>query len=292
VPPFGSVVASLLLLSTAAALEKPALGAQLDKLGCIDASDQGQRLQSSGKLLAARERFVACSSLACPGPVRQACAGWLNDVERAIPSLVLAAKETVRTCDGTPAAARDLADVDVSLDDRPFAHGLSGLAVDVDPGRHVLRFQAPGRPPHDEPLLVHEGEKSRAVVVTLEGQAPACSRDLSSLREADTRSAAASFPSAGPPVAAIAATATSAAAFGIMTYFGVRANSYYHDHQGCAPHCGSDAKSTLEVLEDVTDVSLGVGVAAAALAAWLWLAPRGAPPVVPTSRGPLLSISF
>jgi hypothetical protein len=273
-------------LAVPPALDKAAIVHNLDKVACVDASYEGQKDRASGRLRAAHERFVACSSAACPDAVRQACADWLNEVDRATPTVVLAAEEASRSCDGRPDALRDLVTVDVSLDGRPLVHGLDGRAVEIDPGPHVLRFQAPGREPRDESVVLREGQKSRPITATLAGPPPVCASP--ERPEAPVRPP----PSGGPPAGAIVATAVSAVGFGVMAYFGLSANAYYQDHQGCAPHCGADAKATLERLEDAADVSLAVGVVSAALAAWLWLAPRHPAPVAGIGRVGVLSVSF
>jgi hypothetical protein len=256
------------------------MASALDKVACVDASSRGQQDRSSGRLLAAHERFVTCSSTSCPEPVRQACAEWLNEVERATPSVVLAAQEASRTCDGKPGSPRDLLEADVLLDGHPLLHGLDGRSVDLDPGRHVLRFVVPGRTPHDETVVIREGQKARPITVIVAAPPPQCASPHAPPAAPTVASGA-----AGPPAGAIVASAVSVAGLGALAYFGFTANSYYQDHQYCAPHCGADAKATLERLDIAADVGLGVGVVAAAVAVWLWFAPRHAPPPLSGLRG-------
>jgi hypothetical protein len=83
----------------------------------------------------AREKFAVCAAAECPPVVQGDCAGWLASVEKALPSVVLMAKD-----DG----GASLIDVKVTMDGQPFLKRLDGRAVSVDPGPHTFRFEGPG----------------------------------------------------------------------------------------------------------------------------------------------------
>jgi hypothetical protein len=99
----------LLVVPALSALVTTAAGAD-DKVACADAALKGQTLGRSHKLVAAREQLRVCAQSMCPTLVRTDCASWLADVEKALPTVVVTAKDE---------AGRDLYDVKVSANGRP-----------------------------------------------------------------------------------------------------------------------------------------------------------------------------
>src|SRR5271167_2677163 len=94
-------------LITAALLTLPAATARADdKAACLDAASKGQSLRDHGKLVEARELFRRCAAQGCPQMVVQDCGGWLGDVEKSLPTVVVTAKD---------GSGNDLVDVKVSL---------------------------------------------------------------------------------------------------------------------------------------------------------------------------------
>jgi hypothetical protein len=263
----------------------------LDKAACVAASDEGQRLRASSHLLAAREKLIACSDATCPSVVRAACADWLHEVENATPTIVLAVRSRTPTCDAA-AAETDRVDVTVSLDGAPFVARLDGGATPIDPGEHVLRFEAQGVEPREERIVVREGEKSRSVRVVLAGRAPECPR-ASTPPQPNTISRAMEPQRPGPPTGAYVATGVAAVSFAVFGVFAVLGDSLYHDrlHQ-CGPGCSSDQTAPVNTEFIVADVGLGVGIAAAALATWLFLKPRAPIDVSSAGRGAMLRVAF
>src|SRR5262249_44195087 len=89
------------------------------------------------------------------------CARLLQAVDAALPTIVLQA-----TVDG-----QDVHDVEVTLDGERLERGLDGLAVEVDPGPHVVRFMrsagvatdSKGGNALDMRFVAREGEKTRPV---------------------------------------------------------------------------------------------------------------------------------
>lgn len=146
-------------LATVAALLAVAPGARADDVeACAQASEKGQLLRLQGKLDGARKEFLACMADACPALVKKDCAQFLEGLEAAQPTIVLAAREP---------GGGDLVEVEVALDGASFAAKLDGKAVRVDPGPHELVFRAPGRVEVRLKVLVKEGEKSRVVEATM-----------------------------------------------------------------------------------------------------------------------------
>jgi hypothetical protein len=254
----------------------------LDAPACVQAAEEAQKLRKSGALLAAQDQLVACSDLDCPSVVRVACADWLGEVRKAIPSVVFAAKEALPRCGGgDPAATRDVTDVDVSMDGRLLTHRLDGRAVSLDPGSHVFRFALAddSATPREETIQLREGEKLRAVSVVLDR------RNAAPCPAPTPRSA---------PVGAYMASAISGLSLGGFTYFAISSHVKYRNLlKECAPTCDSQTSQPFLVEQDLADVFLGVGVVAAAVATWLFLStPQSNVQVRPASRGAALRVSF
>ncbi len=143
------VLAAVLVAAKAGAAEPT-------KAQCIAANEGAQDLRGAGKLLEARAQLALCVAESCPGAVRQDCAQRLADVDKALPSLVLVAKD---------AAGNDLGGVRATIDGKPLADALNGSAVPVDPGEHHLVLESIGLPSVAKTLILHEGEKGRREVV-------------------------------------------------------------------------------------------------------------------------------
>ncbi|MCA9622604.1 MAG: hypothetical protein KC731_26470 [Myxococcales bacterium] len=121
---------------------------------CVAAFDGAQEARGEGALKASREALRICADLTCPSPIRAKCVPWLEEVELALPTVVLAALSS----DG-----RDLTDVTVSLNGEVLAASLDGRAIPLDPGLSRLRFERLGAEPVELELLVKAGEKNRLV---------------------------------------------------------------------------------------------------------------------------------
>jgi hypothetical protein len=150
-------LASAWLVVGAALLASEASATEPTKGQCIAANEGAQDLRASGKLLEARAQLAVCVAETCPGAVRQDCAARLADVDKALPTLVVVAKDS---------AGNDLGDVRATLDGKPLADVLNGTAIPLDPGEHHLTLEAPGLPRTEKTLVLHEGEKARREVVT------------------------------------------------------------------------------------------------------------------------------
>src|SRR5579859_5937510 len=97
--------------------------AKEEKKACIAASEKAQQLRADGKLLASREQLLVCARDVCPGVIRKDCAKWLGELEDALPSIVLGAKD---------GKGRDLEDVRVDIDGVQATSALDGKAIPID----------------------------------------------------------------------------------------------------------------------------------------------------------------
>jgi hypothetical protein len=154
---FGLVVPTLLLstLSTPASAD--------DKAACVEASSKGQRFRDAHKLVEAREQLRVCAAARCPTVIQSDCAAWLADVEKALPSIVLAAKSR---------AGVDLVDIAVSVDGQPLVSRLDGQAMAMNAGPHTFHFEATDGTRVDRQVLLKEGEKNLEVAVVLGAEPP------------------------------------------------------------------------------------------------------------------------
>ncbi len=154
--------AKLLLACLAALAWAKTVSAQ-DKAACLDAADKGQTLRNAHKLFEARDKFRVCAAAGCPAVVQGDCAAWLDAVEKALPSVVLAAKS------GTGA---DLFNVSVTMDGQPLSAKLDGQAISIDPGPHSFSFTGSDGTKADQQVLVREGVQSQPVTVVLGQPSP------------------------------------------------------------------------------------------------------------------------
>jgi hypothetical protein len=228
-------VASLTLASPARA--EPAN----PKNACLVSYEAAQRLRLQKKLEAAHAELLVCSRNECPAVLRRDCAGWLGEVEAALPSFVVAAK----------ADGRDVADVRVLVDGEAVAASLDGTAIAVDPGRHELRFEREGSDPISQTLLIREGEKNRSVTVDFGSAAPPPRGERNMV-----------------PVYGLAALG--AIGLGSFTYFGLRSHAKKADLESCKGHCPVDDVDAVKRDQLVADVSLGLGLVALGAAAYLY----------------------
>jgi len=134
-----------------------------DKAACLEAASNGQTLRDAHKLVAARDQFRACAAAACPGVVQSDCARWLDAVERALPTVVVGARDR---------SGHDLVDVTVSVDGHPFVSRIDGHAVPIDPGPHSFHFEAADGSAADDRRVIPEGEESQSVIAVLGMAAP------------------------------------------------------------------------------------------------------------------------
>jgi hypothetical protein len=132
-------------------------------VACVQAAEDAQSQRSSHQLRAARLKFLLCAQQSCPLVVRNDCTGWLSDVDQLMPSIVVQARDTKGV---------ELTDVRVLVDGEVLADRLDGLAIPVDPGVHLFQFERSGVPPLQQQILIREGEKGRAMPITLAAPPP------------------------------------------------------------------------------------------------------------------------
>jgi hypothetical protein len=160
---------AVLIMAPSARAESPT------KSECVAANETAQDLRTTGKLRAARQKLAICTADSCPGPIREDCAQRLQEVDAALPSLMIEAVDV---------NGHDLTTVRVVMDGAPLVTQLGGTAIAVDPGEHRFEFDAEGFNRKSDTILVREGQRNRSFRVVLEAtpQQPVPATDGSMMR--------------------------------------------------------------------------------------------------------------
>ncbi len=228
---------------------------------CAAAFEKAQYLRKDDKLAGAKQQALVCAREECPGFVRDECTRILSGIESAQPTIVIAARD---------ASGADLADVRVEVDGKPLVDRLNGQALAVDPGEHTLRYTHGSLPPVEQHLVIRVAEKNRLVDVRFAA---------GTAKPTATPAAPSSTPAGrarGPLWPAILASGVSVAAVAAAVGTGIDAKSTADALRStCAPRCVHGDVSAVNTELIVSDVLLGVGVVAAAVATWLFIARPG-----------------
>jgi hypothetical protein len=239
---------------------------------CLAANENAGKLQTDKKLRQAREQAAICAAETCPTELHTACRQHVADLNHAIPTIVLQARD---------ASGAYLTEVNVTMDGQPLVTRLEGTAISVDPGQHTFRFETDGHVPLDRTLLLNEGQKDRIESIVFSGgPIPAPKPDDGTLTGGDTRSRGSAW--SAQKYIALAAAGVGVIGVALGTAFGFLSLSKKSDAQNACPDAtcptqdGSskwgDAGSTGNV-STIAFVLGGVGLAGAAA---LWFtAPSG-----------------
>lgn len=225
-----------------------------DREQCATAADQAQQLRDEGKYRRAREQLLVCARNACPAPIKRDCLEWLTQVESISPTVVFAAKE------GT----KDLSEVKVSVDGAPVTDRLDGKPVQMDLGKHTVKFEYQGQTKEEE-VVIGAGQKNRSVTVTFGATTsepvgptpppPAPAKEQRSL------------------VPVVILGGIGVVALGSFAFFGLSGKSDVSDleAENCKPHCSQDRVDKARSKLIIADVSLGIGIVSLGVATILIL---------------------
>jgi hypothetical protein len=252
---------ALAAVVSVAVATRTARGAGPEMKQCIAAFDDGQRSRSDKKLRRAQTELLVCTQESCPAVLRADCAGVLRTVQAALPTIVLAAQGP----DG-----QDITDVKVSVGASAVAERLDGRAIEFDPGTYDFRFERPNAPPITVHQVLREGEKNRVV------------RGSFLPKDRSAGAAAAESPPPRPLVGYVVPAGFAVLGIAAFTVAGVSRlgfDSEVEDMRSrCAPECSAEERADLSSRLVTSNVALGVGIGAIALAAasWFFLQPRAA----------------
>jgi hypothetical protein len=216
--------------------------ADIDKQSCVAAYDEGQHAKVRGELLRAREQLAMCARAECPGTISTECVQWLDEVNKAMPSIVI----EVRGKDGA-----DATNVRVLADGKIVTEHLDGRPIEMDPGEHDLLFEADGQDIPEQHVLVVEGQKARHVL------------------------AVAKVPPVAPPVLTrpmpVAGWIAGGVGVAALITFGVFASTGLSDY-GHLPTCKCGAAESWDKTEFlVADIAIGAAVTALVVTAIIFL---------------------
>lgn len=256
--------------------------AQADpKSECIEANTRAQNLRHADKLVEARTQLLVCAREVCPGPVRSDCTRWLAEVDDSLPTVVLGAKDR---------EGNDLVQVRVSVDGKVVSQSIDGRALPIDPGAHRFRFEEKGEPPVTRQVVIRQGQKNRAVDVTIGTAAePAPALAVSQPARRGPTPTPASSPAHDQPraespspgstqrILALVAGGAGVVGAGVGTVFALESQSKWNDAKtACGTGCGPGSRAY--ALNDqsrragtVAVVSFVAGGVLLATGAVLWL---------------------
>ncbi|MGA2448093.1 MAG: hypothetical protein ABTD50_05410 [Polyangiaceae bacterium] len=144
-------------LAVAAVLGATTIVVAQDMDACIGASEKALVLRKAGKFMDARASLSKCAAALCPDAVRVSCQQRLVDMNRAIPSIVLATKD---------GSGRDVTSAKLTVDGTVYADGLGGSAIQLDPGEHEFRFEFAGQTLVKR-FVLRQGEQGRREEVVI-----------------------------------------------------------------------------------------------------------------------------
>jgi hypothetical protein len=243
--------------------------AHADELStCVKASEVGQTLRDEGKYLRARENFAVCSRDVCPGIVRRDCTGWLLDVEKSLPSVVISATD----------GGHDITDVKVTIDGVAVAGKLEGKPISLDPGAHALHYEHGGQPALDDQIVVRAGEKNRLVKVSFGTLAPPLAPTTPPLPANKPTTVP-----AGKPPSPLAYVLGGVGVVGLVgwAYFGVSGDADVHNLRstcGQLHDCSDASVSSARTKLVLADVGMGVGLAGVVAGGIVFFATRRSGP--------------
>jgi hypothetical protein len=235
---------------------------------CLAASENAYKSAKEHKLLLERTQLLTCAAEHCPTDVRKDCVQRMDDVNRAIPSIVFEVKDS---------AGNDLSDVKVTMDATRVAERLDGTAITLDPGQHKFTFEIAGRSPIEKEYVIAVSQKERRETILVDpvsakaevvspatktGQQPTVSQERSGLGAQKT--------------VAIIAGSVGIVGVGIGSVFGLISKS---KHDDAAQHCngsicrdqqGIDFKTSAIHAGNISTAAFVVGAAGLAGGAALW----------------------
>jgi len=206
-----------------------ARGDDVERQACIDAYVEAQTARRDGAFVRARERIAVCARETCPGMIKRDCAEWRDELPTLTPSVILEAEDD---------AGKALTDVRAWIDGRSVP--LDGVAVPLDAGEHVVRFEHDGDKPVERVLRLAPRQHDHRVTAMFPTKA----------------STLASKP---VPTASYIAGGVAVVALGVFGYAAVRGasdRSSLHCDVGCKDADYDHVRREYVV----SDVALGIGL--------------------------------
>jgi hypothetical protein len=255
-PPWRGVLA-VLAASTTLFVGETAARAD-DREQCATAADQAQQLRDEGKYRRSREQLLVCARDVCPAPIKRDCLDWLTQVENTAPTVVFGAKD----------GPRDLSDVKVYVDGTVVTERLDGKPVQMDLGKHTVKFDYQGQTKEEE-VIIGAGQKNRNVTVTFGAAGTAAPTPGS---PATPTPGADEGTKEGSLVPAFIVGGIGVVALGSFAVFGLGGKSDVSTlEKECKPNCAQSDVDSARTKLIIADISLGVGVVALGVATYMIL---------------------
>jgi len=263
-----SIIAGVVMLGGVCAAPAALAG----KKECAAAYVEAQKLKKDGSFMKAREQLIVCAKDECMSAVKKDCVSWLDEVNAALPSVVVAAKGP----DGG-----DTFDVKVSVDGQVVAEKIDVKAIEVDPGTHKFVFEYEGEEPIEQEVILRQGEKNKTLEVSFEKEKPAAPTTEPE-PEAEPKVEVSTKKS---PTLAYVLGGVGIVALGGAGYFWLSGESKKSDLEksGCEPNCDQGDVDKIKQQRLIGDIALGVGLACIGTAAYLLLKPQKSAPPAETS---------
>ena len=253
------VALSILLFSTTASAAPPSTKR------CISAAEQGQTQRRNGQLVSAKKTFIACTQSDCPPVIRKDCARWIEELETALPTIVLKPQDE---------NGHDATGGRVTLDGDEAES--TGRSIAVDPGNHHVEWvRDDGTVSTD--IVVREGERNRIVELRPKKK----EREKKKEEEKD-------------PVAVTSRSSTPfvLGGFGLVvgavggTFWGIGLSDRANLVKTCAPThaCSTDDVNASKTKLVIGDVLFGVSVVALAAAVVLYIRDEASRPTTAATR--------
>jgi hypothetical protein len=271
----------------AAAKKRPPSIAHPELRTCRSAYETAQTLEASGRLLAAKDQFFACTKAACGTFLHEACTARFTRLEADIPTIVPVLADEHGALVIEARFAIDGREVGSRLDGRPFA---------VDPGIHQVSAAIEGGAEATETILVVQGQRNRALRLSL-GQGAEEKRPAEDASPAPARAAPVAPSSeiarpsevqeggGGPSPWAFVIGGAGLGAIGggaLLIYWGRKDNDAL---SRCSPSCPIASVDHIRKLYLAADAAIGAGVVALAAAYWVYAATGYSVAVEPASSG-------
>jgi hypothetical protein len=231
------------------------------KLACIAAFEEAQVRRNASQFLASQARLLACAKPECGEALLSECTQMYSELDSAIPSVVFSAHDS--------STGIDRSDVSVAINGKPTLEVLDGKPISLDPGDYTFTFTAPGTTTVTREVIVRTGEKYRQINVNLQAPEPIAAPAPAASLQPEPRETKGDRgregPGGGLPTSSYVlggAGVASLATFGVLRLIG--AAEFNSMQKDCAPGCPRADVSNLELEYLVSNVALGVGLAAIA----------------------------
>ncbi|MEZ4224292.1 MAG: hypothetical protein R3B13_25305 [Polyangiaceae bacterium] len=261
--PVASLMAAVLFAPTAAHADA--------KKECAAAYVEAQTLKRDNSLKAAREQLIICARDSCMSAVKKDCLTWLDEVNAALPSIVVVAKDS---------AGKETLNVKVTADEQVVAEQLDTKGIELDPGTHKVKFELEGEDPVEREVILRAGQKNKVIEVQFGNpdtaappppvEDPAAGQDDVSFDTDKMKKK--SVPTVSYVLAGVGAVALAGTAF---FWLGAEGEKSDLESSGCSPNCAQDDVDSIKQKRLFGDIALGVGVVSLGAAAYFWLSADG-----------------